>query len=519
MNFLNSLFISLIGGLLLGLSWPTYGLFFLSFIGIIPFIYLSQKYVSKKRFITFFAGFLLWNIISTYWLIYATTFGFLFAVLLNSLMMSAVFYLFSIISKNIGNKLGYIFLVSTGICFEKFHLYWDFSWPWLNLGNVFSENVKIIQWYEYTGAFGGTLWILIINILIFTSYERYQQKRNFNKPVFFTLLLLILPLSISLIKYYNFKERGNKIDITIVQPNIDPYEEKYKIRNIDNINYLKSLITENNIRNSKIILPETFFSEGIQLNSYNYNQFIETLNSIIKTNNNQLITGYEPYEIINNESNISAFSNKINNNRWINIFNSALFLDGNNSNFYHKSKLVVGVEKMPYKKIIEPLLGDILLDFGGLSMTRGQQQNRESFYSDKDSYISPIICYESVYGEYVTKYFNKGYGILAIITNDAWWGNSQGHKQHMSYARLRAIENRKNIIRSANTGISGIINSRGDITIKTNYDEEIVLNSIAYENNNLTFYIKYGDYIFRISLMLFFIIFSYFISSKIRVKN
>jgi apolipoprotein N-acyltransferase len=179
----------------------------------------------------------------------------------------------------------------------------------------------------------------------------------------------------------------------------------------------------------------------------------------------------------------------------------------------------VGVEKMPYKNIIEPLLGDILLDFGGLSMTRGQQQNRESFYTDKDSYISPIICYESVYGEYVTKYFNKGYGILAIITNDAWWGNSQGHKQHMSYARLRAIENRKNIVRSANTGISGLINSRGDIEIKSNYDEEIVLNYQAYENDKVTFYIMYGDYIFRISLMLSLIIFSYFISSKIRGKN
>lgn len=519
MNFRNSLFISLIGGLLLGLSWPTYGLFFLSFIGLIPFIYVSQKYVSNKKFITFFIGFLLWNIISTYWLINATTFGFLFAITLNSVMMATVFYLYSILLKINGNKLGYIFLVSTWICFEKLHLYWDFSWPWLNLGNVFSENVKIIQWYEYTGAFGGTLWILIINILLFTSYERYQQKRRFKKPIFFTLLLLILPSTISLINYYNFKESGNEIDITIVQPNIDPYEEKYKIRNIDNINYLKSLITENNIHNSNIILPETFFSEGIQLNSYNYNQFIETLNSIIKTNNNHLITGYEPYEIIYNESNISAFSNKINNNRWINIFNSALFLDGNNSNFYHKSKLVVGVENLPYKTILEPILGNLLLDFGGTVMTRGIQQNRESFYSDNDSYISPIICYESVYGEYVTKYFNKGYGILAIITNDAWWGNSQGHKQHMSYARLRAIENRKNIIRSANTGISGIINSRGDIVIKTNYDEEIVLNSIAYENNNLTFYIKYGDYIFRISLMLFLIIFSYFISSKIRGKN
>ena len=519
MNFRNSLYISLIGGLFLGLSWPTYGLFFLSFIGLVPFIYISQKYESNKKFITFFIGFLLWNIISTYWLIYATTFGFLFAVILNSLLMAAVFYLYSILLRKNGNKLGYIFLVSMWICFEKFHLYWDFSWPWLNLGNVFSENIKIIQWYEYTGVFGGTLWILVINILIFTCFDRYKRKRNFKKPIFFTFLLMILPSIISIIKYYNFSESGNKVDITIVQPNIDPYNEKYKIRNIDNISYLKSIITDNNIRNSKIILPETFFSEGIQLNSYNYNQFTETLNSIIKSNNNHLITGFEPYEIIFNEDNISVFSNKINNNRWINIFNSALFLDGDNSSFYHKSKLVVGVEKIPYKNIIEPLLGDILLDFGGLSMTRGQQQNRESFYIDNDSYISPIICYESVYGEYVTKYFNKGHGILAIITNDAWWGNSQGHKQHMSYAKLRAIENRKNIIRSANTGISGFINSRGDIEIKSNYGEEIILNYYAYENDEITFYMKYGDYIFRVSLMLALIIFSYFISSKIRVKN
>ena len=99
------------------------------------------------------------------------------------------------------------------------------------------------------------------------------------------------------------------------------------------------------------------------------------------------------------------------------------------------------------------------------------------------------------------------------------WGNSQGHKQHMSYARLRAIENRKNIVRSANTGISGLINSRGDIEIQSNYDEEIVLNYQAYENDKVTFYIMYGDYIFRISLMLSLIIFSYFISSKIRGKN
>ena len=174
---------------------------------------------------------------------------------------------------------------------------------------------------------------------------------------------------------------------------------------------------------------------------------------------------------------------------------------------------------MPYKNIIEPLLGDILLDFGGLSMTRGQQQNRESFYTDIDSYISPIICYESVYGEYVTKYFNKGYGILAIITNDAWWGNTEGHRQHFSYAKLRAVETRKNILRSANTGISGIISSRGDEIIRTNYNEESIISANYKENDIVTIYVQFGDYIYRISLFILIIICSYYFSLIIKGKK
>jgi apolipoprotein N-acyltransferase len=109
--------------------------------------------------------------------------------------------------------------------------------------------------------------------------------------------------------------------------------------------------------------------------------------------------------------------------------------------------------------------------------------------------------------------------VLAIITNDAWWGNSEGHRQHFSYSKLRAIETRKNVIRSANTGISGIIDSKGDEIIRSEYDEEIVLSGKYKENDIITFYIKYGDLIFRLSLFFVFLIFSYYLSLKISPKK
>jgi apolipoprotein N-acyltransferase len=178
----------------------------------------------------------------------------------------------------------------------------------------------------------------------------------------------------------------------------------------------------------------------------------------------------------------------------------------------------VGVEKMPYRKLLEPILGQVLMDFGGSTKTRGFQEKRSVFKSQNYN-ISPIICYESIYGEYLTDYIKNGGRALAIITNDAWWGNTEGHRQHFSYAKLRAVETRKNIIRSANTGISGIISSRGDEIIRTNYNEERIISANYKENDTVTIYVQFGDYIYRISLFILIIIYSYYLSLKIKGKK
>ncbi|MDX1603392.1 MAG: apolipoprotein N-acyltransferase, partial [Salinimicrobium sediminis] len=177
------------------------------------------------------------------------------------------------------------------------------------------------------------------------------------------------------------------------------------------------------------------------------------------------------------------------------------------ASFYHKSKLVVGVENFPYQSILKPLLGNVMIDLGGTVAMKTTQKERGIFNIPGSEEVGPIICYESVYGDFVTGYVNNGANFLAIITNDAWWGNTQGHKQHLSYARLRAIENRRAIARSANTGISAFINEKGEITKTLAYEEQGALRGNVTLNDRVTFYTRHGDYIARISLFLALFIF------------
>ena len=275
MNFLKYVLLSVLSGLLLGLAWPTYGITAFIFIGFVPLLHIAQSNskFSIKIFLCFYLAFLIWNIIATGWLYYASLGGVLFAVSVNSLLMTIVFSSFFIISKRIDSKLSFIFFVSFWLCFEKFHLIWDFSWPWLNIGNVFSENPGWIQWYEYTGSFGGTFWVLLTNILIYNLFLSIINNKKSLLLIGSIILLIFMPITISKIMIYNIDLEEEQIDVFIIQPNVDPYNEKYNRSDNDNFLYVHDLLVENEIKNSTIILPETFFSDGIQISSYSTNEF------------------------------------------------------------------------------------------------------------------------------------------------------------------------------------------------------------------------------------------------------
>jgi len=506
---------------MLGISWPTYGFYFLIFIAFTPLIHLLHSNKSENNFkLTFFSfvTFLVWNVITTHWLYYATLTGMLFAIIVNSFLMSSIVLISLFIWKRLGNKLSIIFFISLWICFEKFHLNWDFSWPWLNLGNVFSENVNIIQWYEYTGVFGGSLWILISNFVSYNLQKKVIDNDNFKLDIIYLSTIILIPIIVSLIIYTNIDIEEEKIKTVIIQPNIDPYNEKFNRSNDQNLRYLESILNDVKNRNSLVILPETYFSDGSLISSLNYSTLIERLRIIRERYETEILTGIELYEVFNDSSRVKKYSNRLENNRWLDLFNASIFIS-EDIDIYKKSKLVVGIEKMPYRNFLEPLLGSLLIDFGGLSYSRGYQDYRTVFKSNTGTKVAPIICYESIYGEYVSEYVRNGANLLAIITNDGWWNNTEGHKQHLSYARLRSIETRKNIVRSANTGISAVINYRGEILKTIGYEQEGLINKNVGMNDKITFYTKYGDYIFRLCLFFIIIISAFYLANLLKVKK
>ena len=173
------LLLSILSGLLLTLAWPEKGFPGLLFVGLVPLLYLDD-YISRHRdrFVKFsllfysYPAFFTWNLLTTWWIYNSTIAGAIMAIVLNSLFLAIVFQVFSWAKKRLPSKFaGYLALISFWISFEYLHLNWILTWPWLTLGNGFASYYNWVQWYEFTGVFGGTLWVLVGNILVFEGFR------------------------------------------------------------------------------------------------------------------------------------------------------------------------------------------------------------------------------------------------------------------------------------------------------------------------------------------------------------
>ena len=530
---IKNFFLAILSGSLLAASWVTYGITPLIFIAFVPLLLADShirshyKHTKRKIFILSYIAFLIWNIVSTWWIWNSTHVGAVLAISINSLLMTLTFLLYHLIAKRATQKLSLIFLVAIWLSFEKFHLWWDISWPWLNLGNVFSEKITWIQWYEYTGTFGGSLWVWLLNIIFYIAAKDYLTDKNralLAKRVGIAMLFFAIPVVISYYSYINYSEKGLKTaDVVVLQPNIDPYEEKYQFSNestSEAISYF--LLDKLDHKVNFIITPETMFARNILIDELANSAPVNTLkNLFLAFPQVNWVVGVSLLKFIEDKKDVTAQSNYLaEKDIWYNDYNSAFLLNydyfrSDTLPLYHKSKLVVAVENFPYQQILKPILGDMLIDLGGTVALKTTQSER-SVFTGRETFgkAAPIICYETVYGEFVTDYIKKGANFLAILTNDAWWGDTQGYKQLLSYTRLRAIETRRSVARSANTGISAFINGRGDILKALPYRDFNTLRCTIALNEEVTFYVRMGDYIARIAGFLAFFIFLYTIAKK-----
>lgn len=518
MKLYQNYFLGLLTGLLFAGAWPTYGFTILIFVAFVPLLIAernirlqSSKRTFFKVFLLSYLSFLVWNIITTWWISKATLFGGIFAVVVNSLLMTIVFSLYHLMAKKRPQHFALIFLVSFWLVFEKFHLNWDLSWPWLNLGNVFATKTTWIQWYDFTGVFGGSLWVWWTNILFFSaflSYEKFNNYKLFIKKFLFAVSFVVLGIALSWLIYYKYEEKGAAIEVVVLQPNTDPYSEKY-YQSTEEItqNLLTLAQSEMDEKVSFVLAPETVFSRATTLENFTNSTAYSSLQQFFfKYPHAAMISGIDLYKIfdksIPKSETANAFSNS--DQSWYEAYNAALFLKANQQpEIYKKSKLVVGVEHFPFRSVLKPLLGDVMIDLGGTVNTLTPQPEVSVFsLPEENAYAAPVICYESIYGEFLGSFVKQNANFFAIITNDSWWGRTQGHKQLLSYARLHAISHRRAVARSANSGISAFINQKGEVIKSLPYMTKGALKGKIRLNNEQTFYTKYGDYIARIASLV-----------------
>ncbi len=417
--------------------------------------------------------------------------------------------LFHHVRKKFGKLIGYVSLMIFWITFEYLHMRWDLTWPWLTLGNGLSRFPYFIQWYEYTGALGGSLWILIMNILIFEAINPVLYKEgkfSIKSPASITaIVILILPIIISLFIYSNYKETGPKKNVVVVQPNIDPYNEKFDYSTLDlQMNKLLSLSAEDvDSSTDYLVWPETAIGDivSIDLDNVEFDSSIILIRRFLKKYPKlKLVTGISAYHTFSTKETPTTFN--VGNGQWREEYNAAIQLDSSMKiQVYYKSVLVPFVESVPYPKLFA-FLEPLLINIGGTSVSYGRQENRSVFFSADKTGIAPVICYESIFGEYISDYVKNGANLIFIMTNDGWWGNTDGHLQHLYYGAMRAIENRRSIARSANTGTSCFVDEKGDITQATPWWQPAVIKASLTLNLKETFYTRHGDYIGFYALLI-----------------
>ena len=498
-----------LSAILLSIPFLVPGTGFLSLIALVPLLSaeaLAKESGMKGFFWWHYLCFLMWNAATTFWVCNATVGGGIFAVVANAFQMSLVFSLFRWSRKHLDGVLPYLFLAFAWVAWERWYLTLSqISWPWLVLGNSFARTTGWIQWYEFTGTLGGSLWIWAANLGVFGMLEAFRSGRwkGFNPKakaasVCGVILLFIAPPAVSL--SLRPEPAEDEMEVFIAQPNIDVYGKHGGQTQAEQNDILLGLL-DGAPRDSAVLLiaPETFTSDII-MNDVEASPTVASLEAFLASRPLAgLLFGASTWEYLPGRARPSQTAREVAGGRWVESHNTAIVLEnGRAPETYHKNKLVVGVEMMPYPGFFRPIDEKL----GGV-MGRCIGDGKAKALTYRDVRLGCAICYESVYGEFCADYVRDGARLLTVITNDAWWGDTPGYRQHLSYASLRAIETRRWIARCGNTGISAIIDPTGRIVSKTSWWEPATLRGKVGLSDEQTFFVRHGDFTGRICVLMF----------------
>ncbi|MDD4673203.1 MAG: apolipoprotein N-acyltransferase [Bacteroidales bacterium] len=512
-------------GVLLGFSALPSNFYYLSFIAFIPLFIASDHILSYKRPLLIFAAqlllvlviFYLWGY---YWVLQTANLGFLIAfIIVLPFLLLVPFY---ILLKKKGNKFAMLYFIAAWLTAEMIQSYFELGSPFYNLGNNLGANVKLIQWYEFTGAAGGTLWILAVNFLIYSFVKSFKsgRKQLVQKGTMLAAVLCV-PIIISTVIYHTYKEKGTDSEVLVIHPSTDNTDVKYRLNIYELMDiYLDIMLPELTENTEYVVLPETAITNAGWVKDFNrnlvFNHFFDKTESYP---NLKLITGAIVYEEIPNVNSIKNYkkipsiSYSKNYKTWYYTYNAALQLERNRPvQMRVKEGLVPYQEYAPYPLVV-PRLSPVGIDF---QFSR-RKINRSVFRAANNIKTAPVVCYEVVFSRVLYKAARNGAQAFFVMLNEGWYEDDKVPQQFLQLSAIRAVENRRSVAHSSNMGISAIINQRGQVIDKTESKTADFLRHNIKMNRKVTFAARLGNYI---EVLAFVTVLLFMINKLIRIfKN
>lgn len=437
-----------------------------------------------------------WNVVATWWVRIT---GALWVIsIANSLVMLIPFFMYWYLEKFFTSKTLKWLWIPIWITFEFAHHHWQLTWVWLTLGNTFLYQNNWVQWYEYTGVWGGSLWVLLINVLIWELKESFSFIR-----LLWLTSAVIVPLLVSEFLQKQIILPTRKLEVVLVQPNINPFTEKFKdcpyfIPYSEQAQILVNLTLQKASANTDLVVfPETALDENFDerwLRKYSTFQKIDSLQQKLQV---PIILGAST-RIFSKERNSPTSLYAPLSHSYYEDFNTALLLKKDTILYYKKNILVPGVETIPFPEYTI-FLKDFISDIGASFFLLGKGKELVVFPTE-EALVAPIICYESMYGEHVAKFVQKGANLLCTITNDGWLGDTAWQRHHLFLGALRCIETRREMIHCSNMGASALIDLWGRVRSQISYNHRSALKGSIFTYERQTFYVLFGDIIARLCL-------------------
>ncbi|MDZ7773469.1 MAG: apolipoprotein N-acyltransferase [Balneolaceae bacterium] len=504
--------LSVLAGVLLGLSFPPFPFPILSFLGIFLILRIVDLSDSARQAAQYtWVGFIIWNSIVTYWLLMASVAAGAAAILANAAVMT----LPVMMQKKTADWFDHPWVTGLlqacwWVSFEYLHHNWDLAWPWLSLGNAWANVPQLVQYISATGYLGISFWVVATSALAYRLLaDGSQRKSQDASPAlrqtslkWGALGMLLLFPAVSLIVNAGLPTPDdgpeNTLTTHVVQPNFDSYQSSGGHGSpIESNAYIRALSDSLLRGGTELVLwPENGIHPGLSNVSSEYSMayYVEDeIQDFASDRNLTVIGGATFYEFFNQDE-LPPLPEYDEDGLPYLTYNAAMaFYPGDSIRVYRKHNLVPIVERMPFARTLAAL--DIL-DLVSWSAIQGYGKGWEpTLFSVGNTKVPALICYDSIFPNWVRRFVKGGAGLITVITNDGWWGDTGGHEQHFAYARLRAIEFRRFVVRSANNGISGVIGPDGSLHVRTEYWEKDVFRYEVPIMEDLTFYARFGPWL------------------------